>query len=69
MDADTIYRRFFLGAIILVLTAGAAILGTALTAISEHLADVARSHPPFEMHLSGTGTEGVASSNNPKSLF
>jgi 2'-5' RNA ligase len=26
------------------------------TAISAHLAEVARSHPPFEMHLSGTGT-------------
>jgi 2'-5' RNA ligase len=26
------------------------------TAISAHLADVARSHPPFTMHLSGTGT-------------
>jgi 2'-5' RNA ligase len=26
------------------------------TAISAHLADVARSHPPVEMHLSGTGT-------------
>ena len=26
------------------------------TAISAHLADGARSHPPFEMHLSGTGT-------------
>ncbi|MGX5657056.1 2'-5' RNA ligase family protein [Geodermatophilus nigrescens] len=25
-------------------------------AISEHLARVARGHPPFEMHLSGTGT-------------
>lgn len=25
-------------------------------AISEHLAEVARGHPPFEMHLSGTGT-------------
>jgi 2'-5' RNA ligase len=25
-------------------------------AISAHLADVARCHPPFEMHLSGTGT-------------
>jgi 2'-5' RNA ligase len=26
------------------------------TAISAHLAQVARCHPPFEMHLSGTGT-------------
>jgi 2'-5' RNA ligase len=26
------------------------------TAISAHLADVARCHPPFDMHLSGTGT-------------
>jgi 2'-5' RNA ligase len=26
------------------------------TAISAHLAEVARCHPPFEMHLSGTGT-------------
>ena len=26
------------------------------TAISGHLAEVARCHPPFEMHLSGTGT-------------
>jgi 2'-5' RNA ligase len=26
------------------------------TAISAHLAEVARNHPPFEMHLSGTGT-------------
>jgi 2'-5' RNA ligase len=26
------------------------------TAISAHLAAVARCHPPFEMHLSGTGT-------------
>jgi 2'-5' RNA ligase len=26
------------------------------TLISAHLADVARSHPPFDMHLSGTGT-------------
>jgi 2'-5' RNA ligase len=26
------------------------------TAISAHLAEVARRHPPFEMHLSGTGT-------------
>jgi 2'-5' RNA ligase len=25
-------------------------------AISSHLADVARCHPPFDMHLSGTGT-------------
>jgi 2'-5' RNA ligase len=25
-------------------------------AISAHLADVARCHPPFDMHLSGTGT-------------
>ena len=25
-------------------------------AITAHLADVARAHPPFEMHLSGTGT-------------
>jgi 2'-5' RNA ligase len=25
-------------------------------AISEHLAQVARSHPPFDMHLAGTGT-------------
>jgi len=25
-------------------------------AISEHLAEVARCHPPFDMHLSGTGT-------------
>src|SRR3712207_7212619 len=25
-------------------------------AISEHLAEVARTHPPFDMHLSGTGT-------------
>ena len=25
-------------------------------AISAHLAEVARCHPPFEMHLSGTGT-------------
>jgi 2'-5' RNA ligase len=25
-------------------------------AISEHLAAVARTHPPFDMHLSGTGT-------------
>ena len=26
------------------------------TAISAHLAEVARAHPPFEMHLAGTGT-------------
>jgi 2'-5' RNA ligase len=26
------------------------------TAIRAHLAEVARSHPPFDMHLSGTGT-------------
>jgi 2'-5' RNA ligase len=26
------------------------------TAITAHLADVARAHPPFEMHLAGTGT-------------
>jgi 2'-5' RNA ligase len=26
------------------------------TSISAHLAEVARCHPPFEMHLSGTGT-------------
>jgi 2'-5' RNA ligase len=26
------------------------------TLISEHLAEVARCHPPFDMHLSGTGT-------------
>ena len=25
-------------------------------AITEHLAEVARTHPPFDMHLSGTGT-------------
>jgi 2'-5' RNA ligase len=26
------------------------------TAISAHLAEVARAHPPFDMHLAGTGT-------------
>ncbi len=26
------------------------------TAITAHLAEVARAHPPFDMHLSGTGT-------------
>lgn len=30
--------------------------------ISEHLAEVARTHPPFDMHLSGTGTFAPVSS-------
>ena len=32
------------------------VLAADRAAITEHLAEVARRHPPFDMHLSGTGT-------------